>query len=295
MRSSYGFTMVELLFLIAILCILSALFLPALQKGVESARRTSCMNNLSQQFAGITSYTGDNNGLLPPQGTYIANIGGTFTEDNGITCGTLYVGEQNIIPNWQRFSANAIFYKYEYWTAEAMNCASMDCRLELAPPQQVAPNTAFIRGVVKPTASTWGFGYTHYAYRFNFNHSDDAIRYTPRIVSSGKEPWRALCWDQAASCRDELTWEPRQASVHYSYRDNNGAPTIDITRRLKWAHQQGGNILRMDGAVVWLNNQLLATPNAALPMLYWPGVRWPYNYFMPDSQNRKTGIDYWMK
>ena len=54
-----AFTLIELLVVIAIIAILAALLLPALASARESARRTACLNNLSQYGKAIASYTAD--------------------------------------------------------------------------------------------------------------------------------------------------------------------------------------------------------------------------------------------
>ena len=61
-KNRKGFTLVELLVVIAMIAILAALLLPGLRRSQASARRAQCVNNLRQLGLATQMYWDDNNG-----------------------------------------------------------------------------------------------------------------------------------------------------------------------------------------------------------------------------------------
>jgi prepilin-type N-terminal cleavage/methylation domain-containing protein/prepilin-type processing-associated H-X9-DG protein len=93
-----GFSMVELLVVTAIIGVLVAILLPAVQYAREAARRTSCRNNLKQLGIALRNYETANQ-CFPPGWIGITNDQPDVNGMNGLSWGAL------ILPQMEEYNA----------------------------------------------------------------------------------------------------------------------------------------------------------------------------------------------
>ncbi len=113
--SRCGFTLIEVLVVVAIIALLVAVLMPSLSKAKEMAKRTSCASNMRQQGLGFASYSADNKARLPWAAKF----------RYGLLEGLYYHGYPKPKgDNWAPFNSGSLFPKYVSNNAMVFYCPS---------------------------------------------------------------------------------------------------------------------------------------------------------------------------
>lgn len=145
-----GFTLVELLVVIAIIGILVALLLPAIQSAREAARRAQCINNLKQFGIALQNYHGTNKSF--PQGAVMFTPTQVYTNANA-----------SLLPYFEESALHSIYNPKKPWESQLDGVAATVISIFKCPSSS-APNPLIDPLMDDDWAPGGVYGITEYAY-----------------------------------------------------------------------------------------------------------------------------------
>lgn len=220
-RQPDGFTLVELMVVIAIISVLAGLLLPALEEAMESARSVHCSNNLRQMGLATDMYLNDSGGIFFNQGKTSWGSAGHFTENS---------------------DGGFLFWYRDYLS----DGSDYDADLKTLAPPFVCPAAARNRRLWNGTP--WNGLKSSYMYVTgstpHFSMTTERalgfIRKYHKASLSYQSSHFSVWADSASSYFDRFYTNCTPGTNHYMNHEAAGE-----------FGSRGGNVLRHDGSVLW--------------------------------------------
>ena len=199
--SFFAFTLIELLFVIAIISILTALLLPALKSAKDMANKSVCIGNLKQLGGGMAFYLDNYSGWFPPWDYADANP-------------------------YPRFWFSMIDYEI-YGKNKSLTTNNL---LDTKNPVWICP-----------TNTSHGWGYSNLSYGYNIylgSFVRTVANPTPNVwVNAVRRPSGIIMMGDGDGNQE---YDSRIQSSYYTvgYRHNKGSNLIFIDQHVDWMRQR---------------------------------------------------------
>jgi prepilin-type processing-associated H-X9-DG protein/prepilin-type N-terminal cleavage/methylation domain-containing protein len=254
-KTRNAFTRVELLVVMAIIAILSALLLPALARAREKDRRVQCGNNLKQWAAAFIMFADENDRFIPREGHRRT---GSVSRDNWANVRdptNTDVWYNALPPYWDERPASAYASslagaRSKFYQNRRFHCPSADFRTE-----------RFIRLDWKLSASNLCLP------RLQFSRStasaDQEARFSlamnSKLIQSSniRMPECSIRYETIQSPAQTVAFldarvSPGEPKVHPLQTDTSLGQPAAYASRFAPRHGQGGNLAFCDGHAEWV-------------------------------------------
>jgi prepilin-type N-terminal cleavage/methylation domain-containing protein/prepilin-type processing-associated H-X9-DG protein len=270
-RPGRGFTLVELLVVVAVLIIIAALLFPVFSQARESARRARCISNLRQISLAMSMYIDDHDGILPRDVTRAGDRStgpcSSWNPDARIeTKLAPYLHSAELLACPSATTPPVI------WDAAHAVCA----RDEWAFPEFMCIRGDPIRG--RPLS----YGWNYRVFQWNVDPTSSGCQVPAVPLAAVVSPESKV---MVADSRSSFMGPPEMAFANYpqgsaSLASNAGwfwpefpaggaGPAIVPGRDAR--HQMGQNAAFLDGHVRWLPYQQLTGPSLQAVVENWLG------------------------
>jgi prepilin-type processing-associated H-X9-DG protein len=236
-----GFTLTELLVIIAVLAILITLRFSAFASAKDQSRIAQCAGNLKQFTLAMHIYGGENHDKLP------ANANGQWPWDMTWNTG-------NMVTQW-------ISFRQLYCPGTSVRFTDRD-NLNL---WNWEPTVLHVPGYVTTLPGSAGLILSN----VNSTLTPQRISFGPAYLSAPSPSQRVLAADATISNGGQYTYSLRYT---YDYTDIPGGYAVrHLTAHLNGAFPAGGNLGMLDGHVEWrkFDSMLCRTTGGAVPGFWW--------------------------